>query len=141
LRKLGNSARILGGSAGILSASTRLRERLGRVLHLFRQNAESLYPEKIQEHAGKTKSRVKPVRSWRMKNFLNHTMRDRKPRVQTTKDPKNAVNLALEFRKFSEDVGTLFECFSQFPEFVEELPDWSIAEEINVCLRRLSSTK
>jgi WD repeat-containing protein 26 len=130
LRKLCNKARKLGSSAGILSASTRLRERLGRVLHLFRQNAEDLYPEKIQEHVSTNRTPVEPVRRWKTKNFLDYTIQLQAPYVEAAKPD----NLASECGMFAKDVMTLFDCFSQFPEFIEELPDWSLAEDLQVSL-------
>ncbi|KAI0699395.1 hypothetical protein BC835DRAFT_1412586 [Cytidiella melzeri] len=134
LRKLCNKARMLGSSAGILSASTHLRDRLGRVLDLFRQNAMNLYPEEIQAHMNAHPSPVKTMRRWRTKNFLDYKMQVQSPAI-----PEKPDNLALEFRMFSKDVMTLFDCFSQFPEFVEELPDWSLAEDLHVWANSLDN--
>ncbi|KAI0773346.1 hypothetical protein BC629DRAFT_1595119 [Irpex lacteus] len=134
LRKLCNKARKLGSSAGILAASTRLRERLGRVLHLFRYNAKNLYPEEIQAHIDKHPAPLKPIRHWKSKNFL-----DRKTHGQVSASTEKYENLALEFRWFSRDIMTLFECFTQFPQFVEELPDWSLAQELQVWAHSLDN--
>lgn len=131
LRKLGNKARALGRSAGILAASTRLRERLGRVLYLFRKNAEELYPEGIREHIIANRTPVKHVRRWKAKNFLDPTIKIQAP-LQDNSDSTHD-SLAQEFWQFSRDVITLFECFGQYPEFLEELPDFSIAEDLQVC--------
>ncbi|KAI0736393.1 hypothetical protein BC629DRAFT_1600734 [Irpex lacteus] len=135
LRKLSNKARKLGSSAGILSASTRLRERLGRVLHLFRQNARDLYTEEIQAHMVAHPAPLKPVRRWKAKNFLDRT---KHTQMSPSTDTKYE-NLALEFRLFSRDVMTLFDCFSQFPQFVEELPDWSLAEDLQIWANSLDN--
>lgn len=48
--KLCNEARKLGSSAGILSASTRLRERLDLLLRAFRSNAQKLHPKEMEVH-------------------------------------------------------------------------------------------
>ena len=40
--------------------------------------------------------------------------------------------LAREFGQFSQDVVTLFECFGQYPEFLEELPDLSLTEDLQI---------
>ena len=69
---------------------------------------------------------LKPVRRWKAKNFLDHQ------HLQPSTNSEKYENIALEFRLFSKDVMTLFDCFSQFPQFVEELPDWSLAEELQV---------
>ncbi len=52
----------------------------------------------------------------------------------TSADPK-AVSGVLkeELRQFSEDVKNLLDCFRQFPEFVDELPDPAIAHRLEVC--------
>ncbi|KAI0092759.1 hypothetical protein BDY19DRAFT_925993 [Irpex rosettiformis] len=133
LRKLCNKARRLGSSAGILSASTRLRERLGRVLHVFRQNAKDLYPVEIQAHIVANPTPLKPVRRWKTKNFLDHKQ------LQPSTVSEKYENIGLEFRMFSRDVVTLFDCFSQFPQFVEELPDWSLAEDLQIWANSLEN--
>lgn len=69
---------------------------------------------------------LKPVRRWKAKNFLDHQ------HWKPSTNPEKYENIAMEFRLFSKDVMTLFDCFSQFPQFVEELPDWSLAEELEV---------
>ncbi|KAG1850769.1 hypothetical protein C8R48DRAFT_778114 [Suillus tomentosus] len=47
LRNFANAARQLGSSVGILSSAFRLRERLTKLLLLFRENAATLFPRKI----------------------------------------------------------------------------------------------
>lgn len=125
LRKLCNKARKLGSSAGILSASTRLRERLGRVLSLFRENALELYPEELRAHIASHPPPVKPIRRWKSNSFLDHA-------IQSQRDAGNPESLAQEFHMFSKDVETLFDCFTQFPQFIEELPDWSLSDDLRV---------
>lgn len=131
LRKLSNEARSLGRSVSILGASTRLRERLGRVLYLFRQNAQTLFPQQIREHIRRHHTPIKPVRHWRTKNFLdpNDDIQGLSFAVLDKPD-----GLAKAFRQFSEDVDTLFECFGEYPEFLEELPDRALAEDLRVCI-------
>ncbi|KAI0092807.1 hypothetical protein BDY19DRAFT_926398 [Irpex rosettiformis] len=135
LRKLGNKARALGRSAGILAASTRLRERLGRVLYLFRENAQTLFPEEIKEHIHVHHTPVKHIRRWKTKNFLDHTINIQTPLLDDSNSKHDT--LAQEFWQFSKDVITLFECFGQYPEFLEELPDFSLAEDLQVWAKLL----
>ena len=101
---------------------------MGRVLCLFRENAAELYPDELRAHVASHPPPVKPVRRWKAKNFLDHAL-------QAQEDTGKAGNLALEFRMFSKDMETLFECFVQFPQFVEELPDWSLAEDLRVSVQ------
>lgn len=127
LRKLCKEARLLGSAAGILSASTHLRERLSRVLHLFCQNAHNLYPEEIQAYVRAQDHSAKPLRRPRDR----HPILDRLHKFAST-EPRDTDDMAAEFRMFSRDVKTLFRCFSQVPEFVQELPDQTISEELEV---------
>ena len=68
---------------------------------------------------------MKPSRQWKSKNFLDHA-------VQSQGDINKPENLALEFRIFAKDVETLIDCYVQFPQFIEELPDRSLAEDLHV---------
>ncbi|KAI0804617.1 hypothetical protein BC629DRAFT_1590861 [Irpex lacteus] len=125
LRDLCNKARKLGSSAGILAASTRLRERLNRVLHAFQNNARSLYPQKIGAHILRVPSPLEPIHGGDADESLGYS---KHMRSNTKSDPKMLSKaLAEEFRLFSEDVTNLLDCFRQFPQFVDELPDPSIA--------------
>lgn len=52
--------------------------------------------------------------------------------------------LSAELQMFSQDVSALVECFTQFPEFIDEIHDQSFKNELKVNdLRRhtLSSSK
>ncbi|KAI0736389.1 hypothetical protein BC629DRAFT_484921 [Irpex lacteus] len=134
LRKLCKEARLLGSAAGILSASTHLRERLSRVLHLFCQNAHNLYPEEIQAYVRAQAHSAKPLRRPRDR----HPILDRLHKFAST-EPRDTDDMAAEFRMFSRDVKTLFRCFSQVPEFVQELPDQTISEELETWAKSLDN--
>lgn len=101
------------------------------MLYLFRENALALYPVEIQEHISVHRTPVRHVRRWKTKNFLDPTIRLQAP-LQDVSDSKHD-SLAQEFWQLSKDVITLFECFGQYPEFLEELPDFSLAEDLQVC--------
>lgn len=92
---------------------------------MFRENAADLYPEEVKPWVASHPPTVKPVRQWKHKNFLDYA-------IQSQTELNKPDNLALEFRMFSKDVETLFECFVQFPQFVEEIPDWSLAKDLSV---------
>lgn len=125
LHELCQEARKLGSSAGILSASIRLRDCLACILHLFRQNALKLYPEDIQGHIGNYSPFIARSSEQKSKNARHRIL----PAQPATNEPEN---LALGFRRFSEDVRALFECFMQFIQSIEGVPDLSIADEIQV---------
>ena len=107
LHELCQEARKLGSSAGILSASVRLRDCLACVLHLFRQNALKLHPEDIQVHIDNHSPFIGRPRESKSKNARHRIL----PAQPATNEPEN---LAIGFRRFSEDVRALFECFLQF---------------------------
>ncbi|EKM59689.1 uncharacterized protein PHACADRAFT_205913 [Phanerochaete carnosa HHB-10118-sp] len=122
LRDLSNKARKLGSSVGILSASSRLRERLGRVLYLFRKNAAGLFPQKIPQLEKFQPSMFRRLVSKR------HGMFDHLVSQSTELEPKH---IALELQLFARDVHTLLECFNQFPEFIDEIPDQAFGDELS----------
>lgn len=115
----------------IVGVSTRLRERLGRVLYLFRQNAQIVVPDEMKEYIRSHPTPIKPVRRWKTNN-ISDSRADFRVLPYTILDKPDG--LAQEFRQFSEDVIALFECFDQYPEFLEELPDRSFAEDLQVCM-------
>ncbi|KAI0092758.1 WD40-repeat-containing domain protein [Irpex rosettiformis] len=123
LHELCGEARSLGGSAAILSISTHLRERLGRILHLFRQNTKDLYPEEMQTHHQTHHHSTKITRhsKWKQHNKI---------RLFILPEPTDANNMAVEFRIFSREIKTLFHSFKQLPEFEQELPDQAISKEL-----------
>ncbi|KAI0346931.1 hypothetical protein BDW22DRAFT_1351231 [Trametopsis cervina] len=108
LRQLCNKACKLGGSAGILSASNKLRRQLKRVLYLFRENACRLYPEINPEPYHETR-------------LLGHTITSAAYNNNTPK------NLALEFNIFSTELESLFECFGHFSQLSEASSDMGLA--------------
>jgi WD repeat-containing protein 26 len=125
LRKLSNEARQLGSSVGILSASSRLRERLGRVLYLFRENAADLFPQKVKRKGDGVPidRRLNPrTKVQRMFDYMNLT-----PAADLDRK-----HLPSELHMFSRDISTLLECFSQFPDFVDEIPDQTLGEDLRV---------
>ncbi len=104
-----------------MSASIRLRERLWRILHLFHQNEADLFPQEMQESVGGDRL----LKSKKRHRFLSHL---------THFDPRklDSRQLALELQLFSRDISALLECFSQFPEFVNEIPDWALGNDLQV---------
>lgn len=103
----------------------RVRDRLAEVLRHFRENATELYPAELSFYIVSHPLPAKLTRRWRAKSFLDHALVLRE-------DTNSGENLVLEFRIFSQDVTALLDCFVQFPQLVEELPDWSLAAELRV---------
>ncbi|KAI6045140.1 hypothetical protein EDC04DRAFT_2560260, partial [Pisolithus marmoratus] len=122
LRSFAYAARQLGSSVGILSSVAKLRERLLKVLCLFRGNAASLFPLKVSRHT--------------RESLLNLT--DRKQRHSTWRihrpppvtkfilEDLQPETLASQFECLARDVVTLLDCLSEFPEFNDGADDQSM---------------
>ncbi|KAH7885671.1 hypothetical protein F5I97DRAFT_1809446 [Phlebopus sp. FC_14] len=124
LRNFANAARQLGSSVGILSSAFKLRERLTKILFLFRENAASLFPRKISRQA--------------REGLLNPNLMDRRRRsTWRSHHPPSVAKLILEdnlepetlpsqFESFSRDVVTFLNCLNEFPEFTDEAVNQSM---------------
>ena len=151
MRKLSNVARQLGSSVGNLPASSRLRERLGRVLFLFRENCEDLFPQlKIKRKKAEvpvfrrlnkrtyqhSHGSSGPSRSGQHLNKQrtqgHHLLGFTLPDGHGHTEPLDRKNLSIEMQAFSRDIATLLECFSQYPDYVDEIPDQSLGKEMTV---------
>ncbi|KAF9220016.1 WD40 repeat-like protein [Gyrodon lividus] len=124
LRSFANAARQLGSSVGILSSAFKLRERLTKILFLFRENAANLYPRKIVRQA--------------REGLLNPNIMDRRRRTNwRSHHPPPVAKLILEdnlepdtlpaqFESFAKDVVTFLNCLNEFPEFTDEAVNQSM---------------
>lgn len=132
LRQLSNASRQLGSSVGILSASFRLCERLGRVLYLFRENAIVLFPNKVFRRGRE----LQVERYWNFKRQRRSRRRNRLlsvvSRINTSQDRPSAEDLPDELIGLAKDIGVVLDCFSQYPEFLDEVPGQSLEKDIEV---------
>lgn len=131
LRQLSNAARQLGSSVGILSASFRLCERLGRVLFLFRENAIALFPHlKVSQLIRE----LQVDRYWNFKRQRRHRRRNRLlslvSRLSNGQGQPTIHGLPNELNALAKDIATLLDCFSQYPEFLDEVPEQTLEEDI-----------
>lgn len=126
-----NTARQLGSSVGILSASIRLRQRLGRVLFLFQENAADLFPDEVSRGDSELRVRRKLTPKSARQEALEERVASHTP--ESNDLVLDLKPLSTEFEMFASDLSTLLECFSQFPEFVDEIPDQSLCADIKVC--------
>lgn len=86
----------------------------------------SLNPDGLQKHKNLHSSHIRPG-GRRRKKQKQKTLND-ELLFQSPLQHVKAEHLAHEFRMFLSDVKILFDCFNQFPEFVEDLPDWSLTD-------------
>jgi len=120
LREFRNATFELGSSIGLLSSAHRLRQRLFVVLHLFRENARSLFPKYI-----KPKPKVldvpaprKPTRTGGLKAATVY-----RPTMDGEQD---AEALPKEMGLLAQDVMGFLHFFEEFPEFRDEAVNASI---------------
>ncbi|KAG1878473.1 hypothetical protein C8R48DRAFT_768034 [Suillus tomentosus] len=114
LRNFANAARQLGSSIGILSSSFRLRERLAKLLFLFRENAATLFPRKISHQPRETPI----VHQW--------TEQRRTEKQMFPKAHPGPECFPDQISSFSEDVITFLNCLNEFPEFTDEAVNTSM---------------
>ncbi|KAF8888546.1 hypothetical protein BD779DRAFT_1439978 [Infundibulicybe gibba] len=130
LRNFANAARQLGSSVAILSSSFHLRERLAKILFLFRENAADLFPRKITRLAreatvvdpqikGRRKKPTTPRRSTRYQ-APQHVAT---PTVHENLDPESFPS---QLEALAVDVTTFLHCLNEFPEFTDEAVNASI---------------
>ncbi|KAG2337636.1 WD40 repeat-like protein [Suillus weaverae] len=108
LRNFANAARQLGSSVGILSSGFRLRERLAKLLFLFRENAATLFPRKISRQP-----REAPI----IHEWTERRRTDNQPLSKAHPDPESFPD---QFAGFAEDVVTFLNCLNEFPEFTDD---------------------
>jgi hypothetical protein len=110
LRNFDNAARQLGSSAALLLAASRLRERLVRVLFIFRENTASLFPRRVTRQSRET--------------LVNPNIMDRRGKVHHEplkfKDGCATESIPQEFEGFARDLRMLFRSLNDFPEFRDE---------------------
>ncbi|TDL22745.1 WD40 repeat-like protein [Rickenella mellea] len=124
LRNFANASRQLGSSVGILSSSFHLRERLARVLFLFRENAAGLFPRKVSRQPIEV-----PV------NQDAHKMRHRKARRRVpphtarpvVMEKLDAEDFPYQLSELARDVTNFLKSLNEFPEFTDEALDHSIS--------------
>ncbi len=85
----------------------------------------SINPDGLREHNNIHLPRLE--RGGRKRNNRQKALNDELS-FQSPLHPIKAATLAYELHAFLSDIETLLDCFKQFPEFVEELPDWSLID-------------
>ncbi|KAH7907662.1 WD40-repeat-containing domain protein [Hygrophoropsis aurantiaca] len=124
LRNFANAARQLGSSVGILSSAFRLRERLAKILFLFRENAADLFPRKCQRQPRETL--VNPNLMDRRRKAVRR-QKSSPGRVRPVVDDSlDAECFPEQFESFACDVMTFLNCLNEFPEFTDEAVNSSI---------------
>lgn len=127
LSSLANKVQQLGSSVGALSSAYHLRHKLADIRHIFRKNAESLFPTIPPQGLGIIGHRRKKPRSWREK--ILHIQ------VEQTV-PEEPLNLPRHLEEVATGLGNLLSRLNEFPEFHDENLNTNInvfKEDLNVC--------
>ena len=119
LQEFQNASRQLGSSVGLLSSAYCLRQRLFVVLHLFRENAESLFPKYIR-------AKPEPLDAPAPRKSLKAGGPKAILRRPTTNVVQDAEDLPKEIAHLAQDVMTFLHHLEEFPEFVDEAVNASI---------------
>lgn len=121
LRNFDNGARQLGSSAALLLAASRLRERLVRLLFIFRDNTANLFPGKIARQSRETL--VNP-------NFMDRRSKAHHEALEfqafIAEDGLATEAIPQEFEGFARDLRMLLHSLNDFPEFRDDAVNSSI---------------
>lgn len=121
LRNFDNGARQLGSSAALLLAASRLRERLVRLLFIFRDNAANLFPRRIARQSKET--------------LVNPNIVDRRGKAHSeavkfqafiAEDGLATEAIPQELDGFARDLRMLLNSLNDFPEFRDDAVNSSI---------------
>ncbi|KAF8558609.1 WD40 repeat-like protein [Imleria badia] len=116
LRSFTNALPQLGGSVGVLAAALKLRERLTKILFLFRENAANLYPRKIARESRGGVSNPNFMHQQRRAHSHGHA-----PVVKLVlEDNLEPDTLPAQLESFAKDLVTFLDCLNEFPEFIDE---------------------
>ncbi|KAF9233428.1 hypothetical protein BU15DRAFT_53925 [Melanogaster broomeanus] len=131
LRNFANAARQLGSSVGILSTAFRLRERIARVLFLFRENAADLFPRKVARQQRETLVNPNVMEKRRRKNKAAREGGETpgSPPASNRPNADDFLDIALfpeHLEAFAADVVAFLNCLNEFPEFTDEAMNTSI---------------
>lgn len=97
-------------------------------------NASCLFPHRIR-----TKSLELNVdRYWNFKRQRRYRRNGNRfvnivARISSSKEQPKPEDLPAELALCAKDIATLLDCFSQFPDFVEEVPEQSLEQDLKVC--------
>lgn len=121
LRNFDNGARQLGSSAALLLAASRLRERLVRLLFIFRDNTANLFPRRIARQSREM--------------LVNPNIMDRRGKAHhealefqafIAGDGLATEAIPQEFEGFARDLRMLLHSLNDFPEFRDDAVNNSI---------------
>lgn len=126
LRNFANAARQLGSSVAILSSTFHLRDRLARLLFLYRENAADIFPSKIG-HIAREPFGESQLSSRRRRGFRKFKGKAElhipRPTVTENLDPET---FPQQFEFLGKEVTTFLKCLNEFPEFTDEAVNSSI---------------
>ncbi|KAJ8594595.1 WD40 repeat-like protein [Rhizopogon salebrosus TDB-379] len=116
LQNFDSGARQLGGSAALLLAACRLRDRLVRVLFIFRENTATLFPRRVSRQSRET--------------LVYPNIMDRRGKVYNDRlkfqDGCITESIPREFEGFAQDLRMLLRSLNDFPEFRDEASNIAI---------------
>jgi hypothetical protein len=122
LQAFQQSARQLGSSIGLLSSAYKLRQQLSVVSHLFRENAQELFPKYVKVKRGQLKSVPLPRKATKTRRPIVAILR----RPTGFHEDMDAERLPDETLSLADAVANFLHHLEEFPEFADEAVHASI---------------
>lgn len=113
LLTFGNAVRPLGSSVGLISSSYNLRARFQQILHLFRENASDVFPNKIKKEPTEP---LKPLSSRKKRKIVNKMA----ARPRAGELVSNLETFPEQFELLAHDLVTFLHFLHDIPEFRDE---------------------
>lgn len=103
-------------------------------MFLFRKNADGLFP-KLRVRAKGLELNVD--RRWNFKRQKRRRRTENRfltlvTRLSSFREEPKAKELPGELVLLAKDIGMLLDCFGQFPDFLEEVPEQSLETDLKV---------
>ena len=96
-------------------------------------NASALFPAKIRAKS----TELDVNRYWNFKRQRKHKRTGNRflsivARISSSRDQPKSQDLPVELQLLAKDLAALLDCFGQFPDFVEEVPEQSLEQDLKV---------
>lgn len=115
LLSFGNAVRPLGSSVGLISSAYYLRARLQQILHLFRENASDIFPDKVKKEA------VEPMRPLSSRK----RSKSRDPRRAPNRQIRPSLPLISDLEEFPHQFELLAMDLVSFLHFLHDIPEFT----------------
>ncbi|KAG8903781.1 hypothetical protein FRB99_002771 [Tulasnella sp. 403] len=117
LLNFGNAVRPLGSSVGLISSSFQLRARLQQILHLFRENASDIFPDRVKRELVEPLKPLSSRKKSKTRLSRQGPTRQIRPYTELTSDLEQ---FPAQFELLAKDLVTFLHFLHDIPEFRDE---------------------